>query len=173
MFRHTLVDQLLNKADVAMTKLLCPMAENAERRGRLQCMNEGSADEFFVWGQKLELAVHEGEELFFEGRLPQTGILADRSNSLIHLLLKEMQSTVFLGPEIVEDGAFSDAGLARNCFSRGGVKAPGLKERQRGCHNSLPNRRFVLRPPPHRTLRRGPAAPLLFRCRFLLCGHSK
>ena len=47
-------------------------------------MNEGGADETFVRGEKLKLAVHEGEELFFEGRLSQTRILADGSNRLIH-----------------------------------------------------------------------------------------
>ena len=54
----------------------------------------------------------------------------------------------------------------------GSVKALSLKERQRGCHNSLPNRCFVLRAPPHRTFRRGTAARLPLRGRFLLCGHS-
>src|SRR5437667_12785848 len=119
MFRHRLVDQLLNEADIAMTKLLRPVTEDAERRSRLQSMNEGRADETFVWRQKLELAVHEGEELFFQRRLSQTGIVADGSNCLVHLLLEEMQSDIFLGSEIVEDGSFGHPGLARNCPGRG------------------------------------------------------
>src|SRR5438552_15222692 len=135
-------------------------------------MNKGGPDEPFVWGQKLELAVNESEELFFEGGLPQTGIFADGSNRLVHLLLEEMQRYVFLGPEIIEDGTFGDTGLARNCFGRGGVKAFGLKQRQRGGHNPLPNRCFILRPPPNWTLRCGCAQRLSLRGRFLSCGHS-
>src|SRR5438552_14945889 len=123
MFRQRFVDQLLNEADVTMSKFLRAMAENTERRSRLQSMNEGRADETFVWRQKLELAVHEGEKLFFQRRLSQTGIVADGSNCLVHLLLEEMQSDIFLGSEIVEDGTFSNPGLARNCPGRGSVKA--------------------------------------------------
>src|SRR2546430_9997506 len=134
-------------------------------------MNEGRADETFVWSEKLELAVHEGEELFFEGRFSQPGILADGNNSLVHFLLEKMQGDVFLGPEIVKDGAFGDAGLARNRFSRRGIEALSLKERQRGGHDSLPNRCFVLRAPPRRRLHCGCSAWLSLRCRFLLCDH--
>src|SRR6266446_6963780 len=130
-------------------------------------MNEGGADETFVRSQKLELVVHEGEKLFFDGRLTQTGIIADGSNRLVHFLLEEMQRDVFLGPEIVKDGAFGDAGLARNCFRRGGIKAPGLKQRQCGRHNSLPNRFPVLRAPSWGTRRRRPCSGLRFRWRFL------
>ena len=148
------------------------MTENAEWRSGLQRMNESRADKSFVWGEKLELVMHEGEELLFERRLSQTGIIADRSNSLVHLLLKEMQSNVFFRSEIVEDGAFGDPGFTRNCFSRGGVKTLSLKKRQRGGHNSLPNRYFVLGPPPHRALHCGCSAWRSLRCRFLLYGHS-
>ena len=91
-------------------------------------MNEGRADETFVWSEILELAVHKREELFFDRRLSQTRVIADGSNSLVHFLLEEMQCDVFLGPEIVEDSAFGDTGLAGNCFGGGGVKALGLKE---------------------------------------------
>src|SRR5712691_2365768 len=126
-------------------------------------MNEGGADETFVRSQKLELAVHEGEELFFEGCLSQTGILADGSNRLVHFLLEKMQRDVFLGSEIVKDGAFGDAGLPRNRPGGRGVEALGLKERQRGRHDSLPNRFLVLRAPPRGTRRRRRAAWLRFR----------
>src|SRR5206468_3675878 len=112
-----------------MTEFLRAVAEDTQWRSRLQRMNKSGTDKLFVWRQKLELAMHEGEELFFERGLPQTGIFADGSNSLVHFLLEEMQGDIFLGPEIVEDGAFGDAGLAGNSFSRGGVKAFGLKER--------------------------------------------
>src|SRR6266849_10645444 len=135
-------------------------------------MNEGGADETFVRSQKLELAVHEGEKLFFEGRLTQTGIIADGSNRLVHFLLEKMQRDVFLGSEIVKDGAFGDAGLARNRPGGRGVEALRLKERQRGRHNSLPNRFLVLRAPPSRTRRRRTASRLCFRPRFLLCSHN-
>src|SRR3989440_4381615 len=149
------------------------MAENAERRSRLQRMNESSADEPFVRGEKLKLAVYQREELFFQRGLAQTRVFADRSNRLVYFLLEEMQSDVFLGPEIIEDGAFSNPGLARYGFSCRSVKAPGLKERQGGRHDALPNRRFVLRAPAHRTLHPGSASARL-RCggRLLLCGHS-
>src|SRR5437879_13349326 len=103
-------------------------------------MNEGGADETFVWSEKLELAVHEGEELFFEGRFSQPGILADGNNSLGHFLLEEMQGDVLLGHEIVKDGAFGDAGLARNRFSRRGIEALSLNDGQRGRLSSLPTR---------------------------------
>src|SRR6266849_796346 len=135
-------------------------------------MNEGGADETFVRGEKLELAVHEGEELFFQGCLSQAGIVANGSNSLVHLLLEEMECDIFLGLEIVEDRAFGDRSLARNCLGRGGVKAFGLKERQRGCHNSLPNRGLVLRAPPRGTRCCRAASPLRFRWRSLLGGHK-
>ena len=100
-------------------------------------MNEGRADELFIRGQKLELAMHEREELFFEGCLAQTGIFADGSNGLIHFLLEEMQGDVFLGPEIIKDGAFGNPRLARNGLGCRSVKAPGLKERQRGRHDEI------------------------------------
>src|SRR5438552_3324345 len=136
-------------------------------------MYEGSADKTFVRGEKLELAVHEGEELFFQGRLSQTGVFSDRSNSLVHLLLEEMQGDVFFGPEIIKDGAFGNTSLARNGFSCRSVKALSLKERQSGGHYSLPNRCFVLRAPPRRPLRCGRAtARFSLRCRFLVCRHS-
>src|SRR5881392_1576642 len=99
-----------------MTELLCPVTEKTEWRSRLQRMNKGGADELFVWCEKLELAMNEGEELFFERGFPQARIFADGSNSLIHFLLEEMQGDVFLGPEIVEDGAFGDGGLAGDRF---------------------------------------------------------
>src|ERR1700730_4462709 len=95
-------------------------------------MNKRSADETFVWRQKLELVVHEGEQLFLERRLSQTRILADCSDGLVHLLLEEMKCDIFLGLEIVEDGAFGDAGLARNRPGRRGLKALCLKEVQGG-----------------------------------------
>src|SRR5712691_857505 len=116
--------------------------------------------------------MHEGEKLFFQRRFPQAGIFADGSNGLIHFLLEEMQRDVFLGPEIIEDSTFGNPSLARNCFGRCGVETLGLKETQGGGHDSPPNRRFVLGPPPHRTLERGCSARLSLRCRFLLCGHS-
>ena len=116
--------------------------------------------------------MHERKELFFEGGLAQTRIIADGSNGLIHFLFEEMQGDVFLGPEIIEDSAFGDAGLAGNCFSRRGIKAFGLKERKRRGDNSLPNRCFVLSAPPHRTLRCNSAARHPFRCCFLFGPHN-
>ena len=136
-------------------------------------MNESSADEPFVRGEKLELAVYQREELLFQRCPAQPRIFADRSNSLVHLLLEEMQRDVFLGPEIIKDGAFGDPGLARYGFSCRSVKSPGLKQSQCGRHNFFPNRRFVLRAPPHRTLTPGRMpARLCFQAGFLLCGHN-
>src|SRR5438445_747197 len=113
-------------------------------------------------------------EFFFEGRLAQARTIADGSYGLIHFLLKKMQGDVFLGPEIIKDGAFGSPSLVRNGLSCRSVKAPGLKERQRGGYNSLPNRCLVLRAAPNRTLHfRSSSARLRFRERILLCAHNK
>src|SRR5207237_8964027 len=100
-------------------------------------MNESNANELFVWSKKLKLAVHESKELFLKRRFPQTWIVADGRHGLINFLLEEIERDVFFGFKIVEDGAFGDAGFARNRFGRRGVKALRLEEVQRAGHDAL------------------------------------
>src|SRR5207237_4707870 len=118
------------KANLAVAKRLRAVTKNAERRSRLQGMNESSANELFVWGKKRKLAVHESKELFLEGRFSQTWIVSDGRHGLINFLLEEIERDVFLGPEIVEDGAFGDSRFARNLFGSRRVEAFCLKQIQ-------------------------------------------
>src|SRR5258706_1739518 len=126
-------------------------------------MNKGGADKTFVWRQKFKLTMHQSEKFFLERRLAQTWILAHRGDRLVYLLLEEMERDVFLAFEIVKDGAFSDAGLARNRFSHCSVEAFGLKEIQRGTHNALADGLLELRAPPGRP-RGSLCARLCSRC---------
>src|SRR5712692_7200068 len=103
-------------------------------------MNKRSADETLVRSQKFELAMHEGKQLFLEGRFPKPRVPADGGNRMVHFLLEEMERDVFLALEIVEDRAFSGASPARNRFGRGGVEALCLKQAQRSGDNALPDR---------------------------------
>src|SRR5882724_2740132 len=121
-------------------------------------MNKRSANETLVRSQKLELAMHEGEQLFLERCLPQTRVSADGRNRLVHFLFEEMERDVFLALEIVEDGTFGNAGLARDRFCRRGIETLRLKKVQRRSHNALPDRFLALRAPSHRTGRRATAA---------------
>ena len=87
-------------------------------------------------------------------------------------VLEEVQRDVFLGSEIVKDGAFGDAGLARNRPGRCGLESLRLEEGQGGGYDALPDRFFVARAQPHGTLRRAAAALLRCRCWFPLRGHK-
>src|SRR2546430_1747596 len=99
----------------------------------------------------------EGEQLFLEGRLSETRVLADRRNRLIHFLLEEVERDVFLGLKIVEDGAFRDSSLAGNRLGGRCLEPFRLEEIQRGGHNALPDRLLALSAPSHGTLRPGAA----------------
>ena len=109
-------------------------------------MDECRADESFVWSEIFELTVDQRKKLLFEWRFTQAGIITDRGDGVINFFFKERKSDVFLGSEVIEDSAFSDAGFTRNCFGGGGIEAFGLEEVEGRLYDAFANRFLVLRP---------------------------
>ena len=72
-----------------MTKLLRSVTKRTKMRGWIECMDECSADESFVWSEIFELTVDQAKKLFFEWRFTQAGIITDRGDGVINFFFKK------------------------------------------------------------------------------------
>ena len=144
-FWRRLLDELGNKRQVAVPELLRTMTERSQMRSRIQGVDKCGADEAFVRREVFELTVDEREEFFFERRFSQSRIIAHGSDRVIDFLFKEKERDVFLGPEVIKDGAFGDAGFASDCFGSGRVEAFALEQTEGGLYDAVADGLLILR----------------------------
>jgi hypothetical protein len=125
-----------------------------------------------VWREKLELALHEGEQFLIERCMAKRGARAHGGDCLIHLEAKEVQGNVLLRLEVVEHRSLGDSRAARNCLCRGGVESLLLEERKRGRDDPALDDFLVARAQAS-FCGRGASALFLGGCRGLLGGHGR
>jgi hypothetical protein len=145
LFWRRLLHEFRNERQVAVPKLLRTMTECAQMRSRIEGVNKCSANEAFVWREVFQLTVDKREEFFFERRFSQSRIIAHGGDRVIDFLFKEEERDVFLGPEVIKDGAFGDAGFASDCFGSGGVEAFGLEQTEGGLYDAVADGLLILR----------------------------